>query len=517
MPVWAFQSRSLPSTAGSTVPRVMRDTAWAYGAQAVTVVSAMVLPAAMVRLLSIGDYGTFRIFGSMVSLGAAMASLGLEAVALRYIPELLRVGQRKNTLALGAALIAPRVLAVVAIGFIANAASVRLLAWFGVAADFSHLFSLVIAILALQGTAGILKVAWLIAYSESYKANINSILFTIGTTVTYVAVLESGRPLRAVLVAWALWCGASLVHYLVEGLARFRGSRHSSTEPLQWRRYVRYGGFTLLASNVGYLRETFVGNLVVANQMGVEAAAVFAIASAVAVVITRINPAQSLKNVIYPLVIRRLGSPNRQPQTIAAAAQLLTKLSLFVAAPAALYVAVFSDAILELVFAPTYRAGATTLTLLALAVPFRSSIVRFGIVTYVKERSELHVVANLLGFLKLGLDVVLVRAMGMEGVALSSLLVSIATWVYYSRAIRSRLSVKLPVPYAEMWRFAINLGIFSAAALLLRVVVQGLAGLVLATVIAVAVYLLVMSLRRVFDDGERAILNRAFGRKIWVF
>jgi O-antigen/teichoic acid export membrane protein len=116
------------------------------------------------------------------------------------------------------------------------------------------------------------------------------------------------------------------------------------------------------------------------------------------------------------------------------------------------------------------------------------------------------------------LDIILVPKWGLNGAAFATGTSMLFTYVYFLIATKFFIGVDITFPWKSVFKIGFNTlitAVFSYYVFSSHV--TGLMTLLIALGLSGIIYLLISYFNRPFDETDRDYINRAFGRKLWVF
>lgn len=225
---------------------------WTIAWRATSAVATLALGAVLVRQLPTSEYGRYTLVLSALVYIALLATIGQDQGLLRYLPEVLRRGDR----AAAHDLLRKSAIAVVVVWALTSATIFGLRPVIDSALN-AHVADLLAlgTVLLLGGIAvGVLSFALVAVYDMRSQAIATPIAGAL-TLALALLFLRRGGHLGSVLVAGAVGQSALAVFYLVVLLRRIRRSEGVPGDRVGWRRLLVYASgwlpSLLIASAVG--------------------------------------------------------------------------------------------------------------------------------------------------------------------------------------------------------------------------------------------------------------------------
>jgi O-antigen/teichoic acid export membrane protein len=242
---------SVPSSAG-LADRTTALVGWTIAWRATSAVATLALGAVLVRRLPTSEYGRYTLVLSVLVYIALLATFGQDQGLLRYLPEVLRRGDR----AAAHDLLRKSAIAVIAV-WAATSAAIFVLRPVIDGVLHAHVADLLAlgTFLLLGGiAAGVLSFALVAIYDMRSQAIATPVagLLTLALALIF---LRRGGGLPGVLVAGAIGQSALAGFYLFILLRRIRRANGPTDERVGWRRLLVYASgwlpALLIASAVG--------------------------------------------------------------------------------------------------------------------------------------------------------------------------------------------------------------------------------------------------------------------------
>lgn len=225
---------------------------WTIAWRATSAVATLALGAVLVRQLPTSEYGRYTLVLSVLVYIALLATFGQDQGLLRYLPEVLRRGDR----AAAHDLLRKSAIAVVAVWALTSATifGLRPVIDSALNAHVADLLALGTVVLLGGIAVGVLSFALVAVYDMRSQAIATPIAGAL-TLALAILFLRRGGHLGSVLVAGAVGQSALAIFYLVVFLRRIRRAEGVPGDRVGWRRLLVYASgwlpSLLIASAVG--------------------------------------------------------------------------------------------------------------------------------------------------------------------------------------------------------------------------------------------------------------------------
>lgn len=495
---------------GRLIGRGRRSTFWTMVQKLITPGLTLAVTILLPRMLSQDDYGAYGFLQSSIKYVALASSLGVLYVVQRYVPELREAGREGAVRRVVRVSLLLRSFAAIVVVAITVAAYGPLIGAFKV--DISLAQWAIFGVATVCFLASGIMAAALNALFMHFWVVVGQVTFVVTKVALILLASRSGLTLTEVVEIEAVSMAVMLACYAAGyflGFARHVSDTDTSVDGPRMRRYAAFSALNELGTTV-FDEATDV--LVIGYFLGSAQVALYYLATQVSRYIAKLNLANQFQSVLQPAFFTvHTESPGEANRMFG----FLCKMSLFLTLPAVAVVLVAGGPLLGMVFGADYQDSMLALLVFAVFMPFNALAFPVGVVLQATERVEYLAYSKILSVYNLALSIILVKVWGIPGVALSTASATLFKTAYLYYHARRVSGVRLPG--SALARLALN----SALAGLLLLVARPLMTTTLAAVIGFALagvlYLVAARLNRVFDDTERALINRVIGRRLWVF
>ena len=511
----------LSTNISSDLAKGFKSSVSIYLAKAIVMTTGAFLSIVLVRHLSPSDYGTYALIQNVLTFGAGLTALGLVPIAIRYIPEYAARGLYSLINKLFCGLLGIRLLSIGVIGALFYCLKDSLFNALNFPTAFNEYTIFILMIFTAQGLTSIVGACYITAYIEEYKISIISSILAILTLVSYWYVLNTGLGILGILTCWVILSVIPFLYYISEATTKIyqniQKDIRRKLDNKEIKRISRYGFFMFSSGTMGYLRDLMIDNFVIVYYLGPKMVGLYTLAATLVLFVNKINPSTVLKNVLYPIVVKKYTGETGKVETLKIASDLVTKLSLFVVTPAFLGLVLLGRHIIIFVYSPKYISAFSPLVILSFFFFFSSLNRRFGIIAQAVEKSELFMGANLLGIYNIIMNIVLVKRYGINGIAFASGSTALLTYIFFWVAMRYYVRIIVPYLFKATLRVIINCLPMMLFIVLIRKNIWNLWLLISVIVFSILLYCLMSILNKVFSIEERELINKAVGKTIWVF
>lgn len=466
----------------------------------------IVLVLALVRVLSIEEFGAYMLIVGAAELLLQLGSCGILPLAQRYVPQLLPVlpTRKMQRFILGLVAMQVTVLAVAAllIGYYWTA----LTPLFGMTAQQAAATSfaawLFLAVPVFRFSAELMET--MLGFGQAARA---FMVFVRAGAVLTLIVMKPQVTLNDVLVTDLVVtsvCALALLYRIHRNVARLATSTGTGAFPVaemtQFTWHMALVGVLGGTANPGALR------LVLANGIGLAESGLFAFLQSLERLVTRYLPATVLRNLIRPVLISRyVGRGNTD--LLKAGTGLLLKSNLLAVVGGIVVIAVCGDEIVRILSGGKFVGAGLTLLLLYVNMIATS---QRGVQEMVMQITG-HTRALWMTTLVSPLALLLVWLVSGHGLNFAVLVLtagslvsnSLATGVLQSRTDWFRVD----------WRGVSTIGIAGAAAAGLGILAKTESSPLLAGTAAFGLFVLFVRIGRPFSAGEMGAIERVVGRR----
>ena len=469
----------------------------------------------LVRLLPLAEYGAYVVFIAGTELGFALAGLGLPWLAARYLPD-YRLHTDGLTLArLCRRLVLWQTLAFIALAIVIAFALDAYLRWAGLS-NYRDAAWLALALLVFEGLARFLRDGLMAPLMLQAQARLSLVLRQLAF-LSVIAVLAFAGQVELVWVL-AVEAGASVLGLVVAGIAiarhlrvlREQAADSGWQEPLfaeQWRIALRMYAAHIVT--LAYGPQVFLN--LVQRALGAEAAALFGFVRTLSDQVARYLPASLLFTILRPKLMASHFEWGMA--TLARQANLAGKLSLFALLPLILMAALGGDALVSMISGGKFETGGLYLVgLLLTLIPF-SQRQLIETVAVAAGRAGLCVLGSALGLFALPLMFhMLDLGIGLWAPVLAILFGQVLFNVTVLSGLK-RIGYQADWPGAAKLATSASMAWLAANGIIL--VVQGLAGITLAILLASVLFIALVWRFQAFTTEERQSIDGLLGRRFF--
>lgn len=477
----------------------------------------------LVRLLSRQEYGGYIALLAVFELLQLSSNFGCFAAAFRYVPELrannhlqslrrliiqllLFRGATLGFCALLLAVCAPYFSQWLGMPWMLNA--LRLYSVVLLFEGFARYTDVLFDSLLLQGYAQIsiilrngLRVLCLLLFATG---------FLTGTTFDIFVWI--------IIEALASFSGLVVAIFLLMKSLRTSKSVSESKVFIDYARIWQYSGPAFLAQVLGLAQGIDVVKLLIAKMFDAIQIGAFGFAAAINSMMQRYLPVFLLIGMIRPLFIsaRERGLSNNDLVGMAA---LIFKLNLFVLMPMSALIAVIGTPVMDLLSGGKFPEAGVYLFLLILLLMFQTLHSVMGLLALVVEESVFGLLGTLFGLLGIVIGITLSYWMGPLALCVG-LIISELLWCLTMQYALLRHNIAFRVDFKSILKLIFGAGV-SAIFVYLEWSLVAIDNLTFAVALSVLtgiiVFLLTMSILKPFLDGERAMINRALPRPLFIW
>lgn len=488
-----------------------------YLERAVVLALSFVTSVLLARNLSETDYGVYRLAISLLTICTYLVGFGLESVVHRYVPEFLATEKERFA----------GLTIVLAVGARALSIGVLLIAMFALRGDLSATFGTgplfevqflsVAGFLLFRLIGSALGKAILTAFGDRHVAGYITIAGHSILTVLLAAAVLLGNGLGHVLLALSLAAGFEFVLFSLSisprvlMATRKRQSQEAQTGTrigsIPLRRMFSFGLYNFLWQGGQVFREYAVDSYVIALFLDPASVAVYGIAIVIPQLMRSFSPGRMLSGVLMPAFVSRYtqeqGTEGTRRYFI-----LLQKVNAFVYLPMMGLFALTANRLLPLVYGEAYaRSVSAALILIVLSVA-QSIADPYFFLSQVLEKPEFVFYSSIWGVVNLGLAILLVPRIGIEGAAIATGASGILALSYFLTIYRVRVGAGYGLPLGAMASIFLNsipLLVVVGLARDLEVLDPRFLG---AAVFGILSYLLMTRVNTIFSREEIDLLER---------
>lgn len=468
----------------------------------------------LLDVLTIEDYGLYSVLftGALLHL-SMLVQLGIPNLLVRFIPEFFsqsRYGpihhlfRTANILQMSLALVllgllwvfAPRVAGW--IDFPGRETVIRVFAVGAFACLLQYNFHALLKGLFRQRT--IFKVV--LIYN---LLRLTAIFYVVREFGTLLSVVIAEGVLFAVSVAMY----AAIYHRHILPLV---AAEKPGGEPVNWSRYRRYAGLCYLNEIGAALLSTATDLFLVSSLLGGFQAGLYGLASRISLMAQQLLPSRILGEVIEPLFFSEYGESQEKARF---GFTLLTKVSLLVALPMAIWLGLMARPVIVNLFDPEFAEAAPILAVQAFFLPMVVMRFALGLMLQNAERIDLLIYSKFTGVVKIAVGIWLVPIYGVMGMVWITVLALTAQNIV--NYINILINLRAKTDHAGVLRLVINGAVSALILYLIRDYFQGAIGLFLSLPVYAAIYLALNLVHKTFRQEERDFINTHLRRPLWRF
>ena len=492
---------------------------WVYIAQFVQIITSFLLSIILVRGLSQADYGAYSLISSILVVATYFSLFGIEQIILRYIPEFIAQKRLRSINKLLGFGIVVRLFFLLIFVILTNVFKEEFFAILNLPEILAVWYGIICLILIISGLKPVLGTALLSAYLKQHIDSLNLTCYNLLKLIFFFVVLKLGYGLPGVILSYLLVELLSFSHYFLVALKEVIYNRKApffAGPKFEYRRIFRFGLFSSLATSTAVFREIATDNLVIAHYLGAKAVAVYAVGAFMVTFASRLSPPAMLRGVLNPLLIKQYAE-RRDIEYLKFSFEFLTKLSIFYILPAFCGLVLLSREIVVNLYNIEYLESLPVLYILAGFFIFGSLSYPFGPLINTLEKTELSFVVGLFAIYNLVMDIILVKYFGITGAAIATGSTGFLVYFYYWAAFRWYVKLKLHFPFIALIKTMVNLIPMALFVILAKPFIQNIISLILVVISGAAIYIFMSWKNKIFSERERDLINRAIGRRLWIF
>ena len=494
-----------------------------YFSQAISILFNFLTTVFVIKYFSLSDYGAYKLAGSLLVIAGYFASFGLENVINRFLPEYrtTRNSLEANKLVLFAVIV--RITMIFLFIGLLYAFKVQIFAFLKLPAILAAWLGVICAIIFLNRTSTLFGTALLSAYLEHYVDKINRVLFTIFRFVLFLTAGVLDWGFKGLIFSWLGLEVMSFAYYFVVAARKIMQNTRNieigppNTSHLNYARLGKFGFYSWLATSASIFRDFAIDNFIISRYANIENVALYAFASVLITTVSSLNPTNSLRSVFVPLLVDKYYSIGSRRDMLENVYNILNKVSFFVVVPSFILTFLLAKPIIVYIYSPKYL---DSLTVVYTLLPFffvSTFSYAFNPLINVLEKNELFLIAGIFSIYNLVMDIVLVPRFGMMGAAWATGSAGALSFLYYYLSSKFYLRLRLHFPVKTLLKVSINCVPMALFVGFTRNFIDSIIILVVVGVIGGIMYLLMAYFNSVFTVGERELINRAIGKKLWIF
>lgn len=337
-----------------------------------------------------------------------------------------------------------------------------------------------------------------------------------------LAILAYLNSLPLNIVVWIQALSVALGAFYMLLIVRnhlHKSARKIDSEPrtldISPRRILLFGWHNYLPNLIGLVLSSSTMKLISAYYLGNAQTAALGFAYAITGVMRNYLPATLMLGLIEPVFMARYAE-HRDFKALNEMSSVILKINLFILAPATVWLALSGAPIIDFITAGKYTDTVWLLTGMMVTIMWYCHYLVLRLIVNAVEESWLLFTSNawasLVGILQIGAMIFY----GLPGMLAGSLVVSWFENYYLVRALRRKGH-----PYKPDWKGLLRIIVLALLASLIGSLSfkwqSGIFGSLLAGFITVVVYLGLAYYWKPFSEGERQLLNRFVGRKLFIW
>jgi O-antigen/teichoic acid export membrane protein len=504
-----------------SITRVRRSLIYFSIGKVLGIVFGIGLLLILVRALDVESYKFYLLSLSLLLIIDPFSSLGLGAIAQRYIPELYSQSEGKKLSRLINLVcifrIATLLLSILiififaehlakAVNIVGMVSSLRLFLIVVLFELLARYLDSIFNSLLLQGIAQVS----LLLRSGIRVVTVLWMLFSWGGPIT----LTTWILVDAVAaITGCIWGGIMLLRFLQKIKKEIPGKNDS----LDYKRYFRYSMPFYLADNITTLTSRSVIKVIAAKVLNANQFASFGFAESLIAMLHRYLPMFLLINMIRPLFVsarQKMDYKTRIPEL----AELVLKLNMFTLVPIIAILAVYSDAVAIILTGGRYPdAGNYILAFLPILVTRTLRIIA-NLISQTMENSRAPLVATVLSVFGLLLGIILSSSIGVYGFCIGLALSDLIFTVWVLKAVLVNHLI-----FRIDWKAYVKLAVLTLMAMGMFYVVSNFSDSVSISyllsyiLVVVSMYLFFAYIIKPFTQIERDLINKIIKRKVFVW
>ncbi len=492
---------------------VRKNSLYVLSGKLITPIINFLVTIYIIRMLSVGDYGIYRILLTVMAYIGLFSSLGLPSIFLRYIPELHERNELSNLKKLVThGLFWRLILAVIIILciFLFSTQIGRLLK----IECFSDYFKVFFLGIIFFLEAGLLGATLTSLFLHKYFV-ISQVVYTLLRAGILYYLLECGWKLNGLFLGEVIAYGLLFILHLYfynSKFSRTHGTKGGSNFPLG--RFLRFGGFSYFNEISGTMLNVSADFVIISAFLGPTMVGIYAFANRITKLLSHLMPHFMFIDVIRPALFKKYVQTNNLIE-LSKMFNLLIKFIAFIWFPIVVGLVVLGDKLIIYVFDPKYLDALKVLWIVAAFSALNSFATPLGLVVQSIERVEINFYSKIFSIFNLIGDLLVVRPFGIIGVAVVTgtaiLFKNLFIYLFAQKYIRLSVDLK-------------SLSIISVNSLIMAVFIYFFRGSVVdvysfffVVLGGGLIYLLISYLNKGFSEDERRIVNRLLPKPLFVF
>jgi len=498
--------------------KVFSGSIFQYSAKIVIVIFNFLTTVYIVRKLNVEEYGLYNFLLSIILLSGIATSFGLAPIIQRYLPE---YRERKNNY------FQKRILSLaVFIRFVAGFVFVLYLLltnnWiidtFNLPGTFKLILPLISLIILLTLESQLLGDAALLALFENKYWSISKSVYSILKFFLFFLMLKLGYGIIGIVWTWLIIEVLLFVLFLMRAwkVVFSLPARKEEVQPLPLRRFLRFG-LPLWFQNVFYLfRDKATDIFILSYFLTQKEVGLYSFAFGIPLTILSFSPGNILRPITTPALIQKYTRDSNK-EDLSYFFQFMNRIIFFTMFPISLALIILSNEIIKYVFTSVYL---EVLPLFILSLGFLM-ISQFNYaytsILYTLEKSKIMFVASWTAIYNLVMDLLLIPKLGILGAILATGSAGLMLLPYYYFVLKKEREIELKYPWKSFIKFGLNTVPFCFILFFLKRFINNIVSLILVLIIGAIIYLIFSYLNKGFENKDRELINKAIGKKIWIF
>lgn len=490
---------------------------YTYLNKAILMLSGIIIPILLVRNLSVEDYGSYKLIGSLLTLFIAFTSLGVQSVFARFLPEFItrkKYGQIKKVYFYG-----------FLIRFISSCLLVMIFYFFkgslfgflNLTDIFYLMFVPIFMILVLKTVSNLIGPSFFNTLMDQKVVNQNIIVYEVLRIFLFSFVFYKELGLKFIVFSMLFVEIVSFLHYLVNMYKKFRSMReddNSSEDRIaleDLKRMFAFGLYNFFTGNIAILHNVMIDNFVIANYMSVEMVGMYGFATTIVAFSVMLDPGKMLKSIFSTILVSKY-TEDPSTEVVIKGYNFLNKISLIVFIPSAIGLMIICDKLILYLFGKTqYLSVYSVVVILLVFSLFSSLITPLGHIISLMEKNHIMLLCGFSSIYNLVMDIVLIRYYGIDGIAFATGSAMLLQYALYYIAIKKYIP-QLRIP----WIIIIKILTLNIPMILVcyfsRSFIQDIFTLLLVVFICGVVYLFSIIKFNIFDEHETQLITSRFRR-----
>jgi len=475
----------------------------------------------VVRYLSTQDYGAYKLIHTILLFSTYFTSLGLESTLGRYIPEFITKGRYKTVNRLISLALLLRIFAVLLLfGFLAFFRDF-IFSFFNFPTILIVWFPAIFILIFLNRIKTLIGSQLLAAYIEHYLDNVNKIGSSVLRFALFLMVVKNNWGLEGLILSTICVDFLSFLYYLFFAVKKYlhnaRLARNSEitspeTHEVNLRRIGRYAAFSYLSTSSDIFKEILIDNFVISHYMNMSAVGIYSFAASLIEIPRSFNPTNLLRSLFVPLLVRSYYKNGQSIDTLKFFYDLMNKVFLLISFPFYLTIGILAKEIVTYVFAVKYLPAVPIVYIFVASYIIGDMVYTFRPIINVLEKTELLFLSSIFSAYNLIMDIVLIKHLGLIGVAIATGSAAVLQYLYFFAALRVVSGPVFRFPFKSILKSVLNFCPSLAFLFIYRKSIDNIWQLLFAFVVTITLYLLFSYYNRIFTREELDFLRARLGR-----